>query len=143
LFALGDSLRGFCAFVKDGQVVVHYNGGFLVKRDLRLPVQEGPQMLTIRHTAKGKLQGAAEITLDAPRLDAPQSGTLNMSPTILKLNGEGLDVGLDRRTKVSAECEGRGSFKYAGRIDFVRIAPGPQAPGSFVNLAEELAQRDW
>lgn len=138
LFALGDSLRGFCAFVKAGEVVVHYNGGFLVKRDLRLPVTSGKQLLTISHKAKGRLQGEAHISLKGGA-----EGDLNMSPCILALNGEGFDVGLDRKTKVSTECEGRGKFEYPGRIDWVKVTPGPQAPGSMVNRAEELAQQDW
>lgn len=138
LFALGDSLRGFCAFVKGGELVVHYNGGFLVKRDLRLPISPGKQLLTLSHKAKGRLQGAAHISLEGGA-----AGELNMSPCILALNGEGFDVGLDRKTKVSAECEGRGTFEYPGRIDWVKVNPGPQAPGSMVNRAEELAQKDW
>jgi len=138
LFALGDSLRGFCAFVKDGELVVHYNGGFLVKRDLRLPLGAGKQMLTLSHKAKGRLQGEAHITLEGGA-----AGELNMSPCILLLNGEGFDVGLDRKTKVSAECEGRGTFAYPARIDWVKVTPGAQAPGSMVNRAEELAQKDW
>ena len=142
LFALGDSLRGFCAFVKQGELVVHYNGGFLVKRDLRLPIVPGEWHLRIDHKAAGKMRGEATITLDGAG-QTPRDGVLNMSPTILKLNGEGLDVGLDRRTKVSAECRGRGPFRYPGRIDALHIVPGPQAPGSFVNLAESAAQRDW
>lgn len=138
LFALGDSLRGFCAFVKGGKVVVHYNGGFLVKRDLRLPLAPGKQLLIISHKAKGRLQGEARISLNGGA-----GSDLNMSPCILALNGEGFDVGLDRKTKVSAECEGRGAFEYPGRIDWVKVNPGPQAPGSIVNRAEELAQQDW
>lgn len=138
LFALGDSLRGFCAFVLGGELVVHYNGGFLVKRDLRLPLTAGRQMLEISHKAKGRLQGEAHISLHGAG-----SGSLNMSPCILLLNGEGFEVGLDRKTKVAAECEGRGTFRYPGRIDWVKVTPGPQAPGSMVNRAEELAQKDW
>lgn len=138
LFALGDSLRGFCAFVKGGELVVHYNGGFLIKRDLRLPIMPGRQVLTINHKAKGRLQGGAEVSLEGGA-----KGDLSMSPCILFLNGEGFDVGLDRKSKVSPECEGRGTFEYPGQIDWVKIDPGPQAPGSFVNRAEELAQRDW
>lgn len=32
---------------------------------------------------------------------------------------------------------------YPGRIDRVKVTPGPQAPGRMVNRAEELAQQDW
>jgi arylsulfatase A-like enzyme len=141
IFALGDISRGVAAFVIGGELVVHYNGGFIVKRDLRLPIKPGEQLLRISHKAKGRMQGEAKITLDTPAGAA--EGTLNMSPTILRIIGEGLDIGLDRRLKVCVECEGRGTFAYPGRIDWLRIDPGPQAPGSFVNLAEELAQHDW
>uniref|UniRef100_UPI002430DE38 hypothetical protein n=1 Tax=Pseudophaeobacter profundi TaxID=3034152 RepID=UPI002430DE38 len=86
----------------------------------------------------GQLQGEADISLQGGA-----SGSLNMSPCILLLNGEGFEVGLDRKTKVSAECEGRGTFTYPGRIDWVKVTPGAQSPGSMVNRAEELAQKDW
>lgn len=144
LFAMGDVMRGFCAFIKGNELVVHYNGGFLIKRDLRLSLaySNGPLLLTLCHKATGQLQGHAEIALTQAEQELAQ-GQLNMSPTLLKLNGEGFDIGLDRRTKVSSECEGQGTFKYPGTIDWVKIIPGQQAPGSFVNLAEELAQRDW
>jgi hypothetical protein len=64
-FALGDSLRGFCAFVKGGELVVHYDGGFLVKRDLRLPITPGKQVLTLSHKAKGRRQGAGRSNTPA------------------------------------------------------------------------------
>lgn len=143
IFALGDISRGFTGFAKDGELVVHYNGGFVVKHEVRLPLQPGEQRLTLRHSAKGRMQGAGAITLDRAGGTTPAMADLNMSPTILRLTGEGLDIGLDRRLKVCAECEGQGAFAYPGRIDWLRIEPGPQAPGSFVNMAEELAQRDW
>jgi arylsulfatase A-like enzyme len=141
IFALGDISRGIAAFVIGGEMVVHYNGGFIVKRDLRLPIKPGEQLLRISHKAKGKMQGEAVITLDNPA--GAVQGDMNMSPTILRITGEGLDIGLDRRSKVCTEYEGRGTFAYPGRIDWLKIEPGPQAPGSFVNLAEELSQRDW
>ena len=68
--------------------------------------------------------------------------TLDMSPTFLRLGGEGLDIGLDRKRKVSALYAGRGVFAYPGRIRHVTVTPGAQAPGSLTNRPEALAQLD-
>lgn len=142
LFALGDSLKGICAYVIGGEAVLHYNGGVLSKHEVRLPLREGLQQLVIDHKAPGKLRGHAEVRLEADG-QVYASGPVEMSPGIIMFNGEGLDIGLDRKTKVAAECEGRGSFAYPGRIDWLDIDPGPQAPGSMVNQAEIAVQRDW
>ena len=68
--------------------------------------------------------------------------TLVMTPTFLRLVGEGIDVGLDRRRKVSADCEGRGVYRYGAHINRVSLTPGPQAPGSLANVPEAIAQWD-
>ena len=143
LFAVGDRARGFCAFIMAGELVIHFTNGFMLRRELRLTVTPGPQFLRFSHKAEGGMRGKATIILDNPQQEKPVHGELNMSPVILKLTGEGLEVGLDRLRKVSAEYEGRGTFAYPGRIDWLKIEPGPQAPGSIVNIAEELAQKDW
>ena len=52
--------------------------------------------LRIEHKAAGRMRGEATITLDGAR-QSPREGVLNMSPTVLQLQGEGLDVGLGRR----------------------------------------------
>lgn len=142
LFALGDIQKGLTAFVIAGEVVVHYNGGYISKHELRLPIKPGQQQLVLDHTALGGLKGEAEIRLESDD-KVISRGDMTMSPTILSFNGEGLDIGLDRKTKVTVECTGRGTFAYPGQIDWLRIDPGPQAPGSFVNQSEIAVQRDW
>ncbi|WP_319824951.1 arylsulfatase [Thalassovita sp.] len=142
LFALGDSLKGICAYVIGGKAVLHYNGGVLAKYEVRLPLRPGLQQLVIHHTAPGKLRGQAQVRLEADG-ETYACGDVEMSPGILMFNGEGLDIGLDRKTKVATECEGRGTFAYSGQIDWLHIDPGPQAPGSMVNQAEIAVQRDW
>ena len=142
LFALGDSMKGLTAYVIGGTAVVHYKAGYLSQFEVRLALRPGAQTLLMKHQALGKLRGEAQIELHQND-QAYAHGALNMSPGILFFNGEGLDIGLDRKTKVSAECEGRGVFAYPGRIDWLRIEPGPQAPGSMVNQAEVAVQRDW
>jgi arylsulfatase A-like enzyme len=142
LFALGDVLRGFAAFVISGELVVHYNGGLVIKRDLRLPLQSGNLVLRMRHRAYPGRLGAAQITIERDGANVA-SGELDMSPNILLLSGEGFDVGLDRRTAASAEYADLIPFAYSGMIRHVHIAPGRQAAGSEVNRAEELSQKDW
>ena len=70
--------------------------------------------------------------------------TLDMSPTtILGLGvGEGLDLGRDRRLHVTTRYGGEGACAYTGVVRRVRIEPGPQAPDSYANRPERLAQRD-
>lgn len=142
LFALGDSLKGFAAYVVKDELVVFYKGGYLAQHELRLPLRPGAQVLRLNHTAPGKLRGNGVVSLEQDGA-VYADGSLNMSPGILALNGEGLDIGMDRKTKVSPECEGRGVFAYPGRIDWLKVEPGKQAPGSIVNQAEIAVQRDW
>ncbi|MBT4089858.1 MAG: arylsulfatase, partial [Deltaproteobacteria bacterium] len=94
LFALGDALRGFCAFVLNEELVFHYNGGFLIKRDLRLPILPGDQVLRVSHQATGNLNGQAIISLDSAGSSRPETGELDMSPSIVRLTGEGFEIGL-------------------------------------------------
>lgn len=142
LFALGDSLKGFTAYVIGGEIVAYYKGGYLARHEVRLALRPGANVLRIDHSAPGKLRGVGAVSLAVDGKQYAQA-TLEMSPGILALNGEGLDIGLDRKTKVSPECEGRGVFAYPGSIDLLRVDPGAQAPGSMVNQAEIAVQRDW
>ena len=58
------------------------------------------------------------------------------------LAGDALDLGRDRRLHVTTRYGGEGACVYTGRVDWVRIEPGPQAPDSYANRPERLAQRD-
>ena len=142
LFAMGDCLRGFAAFVIGGELVVHYNGGLVIKRDLRLSLQPGNLILRMDHRAQVARIGCAGISVECDG-EIIAAGDLDMSPTILLLSGEGFETGLDRRTAVSAEYADKVPFAYSGAIRHVHIQPGAQAPGSEVNRAEELSQQDW
>jgi hypothetical protein len=54
---------------------------------------------------------------------------------------EGIDIGLDRRQRISPRYAAHGTFKYNGRIDRVVITPGAQAPGSISNMIEAQVHR--
>ena len=68
----------------------------------------------------------------------------SLSPTlIMGLGvGEGLDIGCDRKQHVTTGYGGTGICAYPGNIVDVCIEPGPQAPDSYANRPERLAQRD-
>lgn len=137
LLAFGNSFGGLTIFVQQGQLHIVYNGG---QRQAELAGQRlsaGDHVLALAHRATGGRRGVGVISLDG----APV-GDLDMSPTIVRLTGEGLDVGCDRRLKVSDRYGTRGAFPYAGSIRFVRLTPGQQAVDSLANRPERLAQID-
>ncbi len=138
LFAIGDNMNGCAAFVMDGKVFVAFSAGAATQRETMLALSRGAQTLSLDHVASGKRQGVGTIRLNG---QADQT-TLDMSPTFLRLGGEGMDVGLDRRRKVSSRYADRGAFSYPGLIRHVRVLPGKQAPDSMTNRPEALAQLD-
>ena len=64
-----------------------------------------------------------------------------MSPTVMGMHVEGIDIGLDRRQRISPRYAAHGTFKYTGAIDRVVVEPGPQAPGSISNQIEADVHR--
>ena len=68
------------------------------------------------------------------------NGPAELSPTIARLPSGGLNVGCSRRLAVSERIEGRGSYAYTGRIERVRIVPGPQAADTPMMVDEAAAQ---
>ncbi|MGH8433774.1 MAG: hypothetical protein ACRERX_04680 [Pseudomonas sp.] len=103
-----------------------------------MPLVAGLQTLNLNHTASGKRQGQGLVALKG----AQNGVNLDMSPTFLRFGGEGMDVGIDRKRKVSVAYADRGVFAYPGQISHVCVRPGAQAPGSMTNRPEALAQLD-
>ncbi|KUE85144.1 arylsulfatase [Cupriavidus necator] len=138
LVAFGNTFGGLTAFVERGALHLVYNGGqrqaALASSGLRI----GLNRVVLTHKAMGGRRGLGTVSLNGQ----DQDRTLDMTPTILRLTGEGLDVGCDRRLKVSGRYRERGTFAYAGRIHWVRLSPGAQASDSLANRPERLAQLD-
>src|SRR5690606_26543986 len=95
-----------------------------------VPMRAGTQEVIFEFTALGKRQGAGRILLNGREV-VP---SMPMSPTIGRLPSEGIDVGIDRRQPASTRYAAFGTFRYTGTIDFVRVEPGAQAPGSVINM---------
>ncbi|MEP7207509.1 MAG: arylsulfatase [Casimicrobiaceae bacterium] len=140
VFALGDPIAGMALFVRDGVVSFAYHGGQgkLATSD-HLPAVDGDNRFELQHRALGGRKGLGTL-----RMNDAVVANLDMSPTtILGLGvGEGLDVGRDRRLHVTDRYGGEGACVYTGHVMEVRIVPGPQAPDSYANRPERLAQRD-
>jgi arylsulfatase A-like enzyme len=138
LFAIGDCLNGLAAFVLEEQLFVVFVAGAANQREISFPLRNGALNLKLTHSATGRRKGTGRISLSS----TPMEQELDMSPTFLRLAGEGIDVGLDRNRKVSWRYADKGLFSYPGHISHVRIVPGKQAPGSLTNRPEALAQLD-
>jgi arylsulfatase len=140
IFALGDPLAGLALFARGGSISFVYHGGNGTPVTCAgLPVQHGSNRFELRHRALGNRRGSGTIALNGETC-----AMLDMSPTtILGLGvGEGLDVGLDRKLHVSTLYGGEGCCAFTGRVDFVRIEPGPHPSDSYANRPERDAQRD-
>lgn len=137
LFAVGDSFVGMTARVDGPQVLVLHRASPSVTHEVRLPLSPGAHTLRLLHRALGQRRGLATVSLDG-------SGAteLDMSPTFLRIGGEGLDVGRDRRRRVWRTVGANPADAYSGRVHRVRIVPGTQAPDSMANRPEVLAQLD-
>ncbi|SCU86395.1 Arylsulfatase [Cupriavidus necator] len=138
LVAFGNTFGGLTVFVERGGLHLVYNGGQRQAELAATSLLTGLNRLVLTHQAMGDRLGLGTVSLNGLEQDA----TLDMTPTILRLTGEGLDVGCDRRLKVSVRYQGRGTFAFAGRIHGVRLSPGAQAPGSLANRPERVVQLD-
>jgi arylsulfatase len=139
VFALGDPIAGMALYARDGTLSFFYHGGQGKVAECALPAREGRLRFALHHRALGARRGVGEI-----RLNDAAVATLDLSPTtILGLGvGEGLDLGCDRRLHVTARYGECGACTYTGVVHCVHIEPGSQAPDSYANRPERLAQRD-
>jgi arylsulfatase A-like enzyme len=138
LFAVGNSFGGMTLFVDRGCVHFVYNGGTRISSVDGILLSEGAVQVVLRHRATGQRRGEGTLSVNEQAASAP----IDMSPTILRLTGEGLDVGRDRRLKVCDRYHDEGAFAYSGTIRHVRLQPGARAPDSISNKPERQAQLD-
>ena len=136
IVALGDRFAGMTAFVMDGALHFVYQ---LWNRPIELapmPLQAGAQQFVLDYRALGERKGRGTFTLNGHVTHAQA----DLSPTLVRLPSGGLSVGINRRQAVSTRYADRGTFRYAGLIDRVRLEPGPQAPGTPMLIDEAAVQ---
>ncbi|UUC95033.1 MULTISPECIES: arylsulfatase [Comamonas] len=137
IWALGEAFTGLALYVTGGSALFVYHR-WMNPLDLPLlPLTPGAQCLRLEFEALGQRQGRARLALDG---GTTQPWT-DIAPTVMSIHCEGMDVGLDRRQRVSSRFAERGTFAYPGVIHSVTVTPGPQAPGSVMNQREDLAQQ--
>lgn len=140
IWALGEAFTGMGLYVTDGKALLVYHR-WLNPLDLpMLVLKPGKQTLALEFEALGQRMGRARLVLEGGQSEVVQNWT-DITPTILGVHCEGLDVGLDRRQRVASRFTDRGTFAYDGSIHSVTVTPGPQAPGSIMNQREDLAQK--
>jgi hypothetical protein len=97
----------------------------------------GAQDVVLDYRALGKRKGEGRLLVNGTE----RVPAMALSPTIVGVHVEGVDIGLDRRQRISPRYAAHGTFAYTGRIDRVVITPGPQAPGSRSNAIAARVHR--
>jgi len=137
IYSIGGIFGGMLLYVLDGSMHFVYQRWPSPLELPPVPMRPGRHEAVLEFKALGKRQGVGRIVLNG-REAVPSTP---MSPTIGRLPSEGIDVGIDRRQPASARYAAFGTFRYTGAIEFVRVEPGAQAPGTLINMPEPEAQR--
>lgn len=137
IYALGEAFSGLVLYVRDGAAHLVFHRWMSPIELTPLPLPSGDLALRFEYEAVGQRRGRGRLNLD----DRGRSQWAELTPTLTSLHFEGLDVGLDRRQRVSSHYADRGTFTYTGVIASVTLTPGSQAPDSAMNRREDHAQR--
>jgi hypothetical protein len=103
----------------------------------QIKLSDGVQEILLDFRALGKRQGSGQLFLNGREI-IPETP---MSPTIVRLPSEGIDIGIDRRQPASKRYAKFGAFKYSNEIAWVSLEPGDQAHGTISNMPEAKAQK--
>ena len=136
IVAIGDRFAGMAIYVRDGALHHVHQWWFRPTELAPIPLARGPQVFELDYRAVGARRGEGRIIMNGKELYR----AVDLSPTLVRVPSGGLNVGISRRQAVSERYADCGAFRYSGRIDFVRIVPGEQAPDSAIVTDEEAAQ---
>lgn len=137
IYVIGGAFGGLVAYVIEGALYFIYQRWPMPLELAPIPLESGTVEMVFDYEALGKRQGQGRILVNG-REWVPRTP---MSPSLGRLPSEGIDVGIDRRQPATHHYAKFGTFKYSHTIEGVRVEPGPQAPGSLINMPEDLAQR--
>ena len=136
VLAIGDRFAGIALFVEGGQLHFVYQHWFSPIELAPIALQPGAQDFVLDYRAIGERKGEGDFQLNGRAC----ARGVELSPTLVRVPSGGLTVGLNRRQSVSLRYADRGVFRYSGRIERVRIEPGPQAPGTPLVIDEAAVQ---
>jgi arylsulfatase A-like enzyme len=132
IFSIGDIFVGMALYVMNNRLHFVYQRWMTPIEMPDIALTPNRQTVIFEYNALGKRQGQGRLLVNGTEMVAPMS----MSPSILGIHYEGIDVGLDRRQRTTSRYADRGSFAYTGTIERVRVEPGAQAPDAIVNRLE-------
>jgi arylsulfatase len=122
ILAMGDRFAGMVAIVSDGALHFIYQLWYRPIELAPIALTPGKQAFVLRYKALGQRKGAGDFYLNGVVVHE----AADLSPTLVRLPSGGLDVGINRRQPISERYADRGTFRYTGVIEVVRIEPGPQ-----------------
>ena len=137
IFAIGEVFVGLVLYVMDGKLHFVFHRWMSPIELPGVALQAGAQDVLLDFHALGQRKGEGRLLVNGVQA-VP---TTPMSPTVMGVHVEGIDIGLDRRQRISPRYAAHGTFRYDGAIDRVVITPGPQAPGSISNMIEAHVHR--
>jgi arylsulfatase len=135
IYAIGEAFVGLVLFVMEGKAHFVFHRWMSPVELPPVTLQPGAQIIEFEFSALGKRQGQGRLGLNG----VEAVPVTKMSPTPMGVHFEGIDIGLDRRQRISPRYAAHGTFAYDGHIDRVVIEPGAQAPGSMLNMLEARA----
>jgi arylsulfatase A-like enzyme len=137
IFAIGEAFVGLVLYVMDDKLYFVFHRWM---SPIELPgvnLKPGAQDVVLEYWAHAQRKGEGRLLVNGVEA-VPLTA---MSPTIIGIHVEGIDIGLDRRQRVSHRYAQHRTFPYSGTIDRVVIEPGAQAPGSIINSIEANIHR--
>ncbi|QBR04238.1 arylsulfatase [Paraburkholderia pallida] len=137
IFAMGDRFAGMVAYVMDGALYFVYQLWYRPIELAPIPLAPGKQDFVLRYRALGERRGCGDFQLNGN----PVREGVELSPTLVRLPSGGMDVGINRRLAICERYADRGLFRYSGKIDVVRLEPGPQ-PADTPMLIDEAAVQE-
>ena len=135
IFAIGEVFVGLALYIMEGKANLVFHRWMAPIELPAITLIAGSQEILFQYEATGNRQGRGRLIVNSTLFE-----WVNLSPTIIGLHFEGLDVGLDRRQRTSHRYADKGTFQYSGRIDRVVLTPGAQAVDSICNRIEARAQ---
>ena len=132
IFAIGEIFVGLSLYVMNGSLQFTYHRWMSPIEMPAVALTPGAQSVVVEFEALGKRRSQGRLFING----AEVVGMTDMSPSIIGVHYEGIDIGLDRRQRTISKYADRGNFAYAGTIRKVRVEPGSQAPDSLFNRLE-------
>ena len=137
IYTIGSIFGGLLMYVMDDALSFVYQRWPTPIELPQIKLSDGVQEILLDYRTLGKRQGSGQLFLNGREI-IPETP---MSPTIVRLPSEGIDVGIDRRQPASKRYAKFGAFKYSNEIAWVRLEPGEQAHGTISNMPEAKAQK--